>query len=371
MPWRIRRFRTRAAVLAGVLVIASGAACTVVSSLAPPATVPLAPAVGQSTSVGPSGPTAPAPGPGPRSVVPGPAAPAAGGSASDAQTTPSAAAGASARAAQASTARTAAQQAPATAGQASPAAAEDSAPDTSAQILDRMVIRTAQLTLEVGDIEHALAQVRQIATNAGGFVSASDTHVDSSSGTSHMIADLTLQIRSDSTDSVISDLRALGTVTAESSGSQDVTEEYVDLDSDLRNLQATESAILQLMDRATQIQDVLSLQRELTNVRGQIERIQGRKNYLQQRTDMATISVSLRLPGTSAANPAAPLAWDPLAAAQRGWQTSLALLRGAAEALIVALAFSWWLLAVAVGGAAVVLNRRRRSRRLTTPTDPT
>ena len=72
-------------------------------------------------------------------------------------------------------------------------------------------------------------------------------------------------------------------MTTEASGSQDVTEEYVDLGANLRNLQASESAILKLMDKATQIQDVLALQRELTNVRGQIERIQGRKTYLERR----------------------------------------------------------------------------------------
>ena len=68
-----------------------------------------------------------------------------------------------------------------------------------------------------------------------------------------MVADLTLQVRSDSADSAMSDLRALGKVTSETSGSQDVTDEYVDLDSNLRNLQASETAILKLMDKATQI----------------------------------------------------------------------------------------------------------------------
>ena len=111
-----------------------------------------------------------------------------------------------------------------------------------------------------------------------------------------MVADLTLQVRSSSAEPRLSDLRALGKVTTESSGSQDVTEEYVDLGSNLRNLQASETAILKLMDKATQIQDVLALQRELTNVRGQIERIQGRKTYLERRSDMATITLSLRLP---------------------------------------------------------------------------
>jgi hypothetical protein len=221
-----------------------------------------------------------------------------------------------------------------------------------------MVIRTAQLTVEVPDIEQALARARDIASRGGGFVSASNTHQETSGDQTRMVADLTLQVRSDAADSTISDLRALGKVIAETSGSQDVTDEYVDLDSNLRNLQASESAILKLMDRATQIQDVLALQRELTNVRGQIERLQGRKTYLERRTDMATITLSLRLPGTSTPQPAAAPGWDPVAAAQRGWQASLFLLRGVADTLIVILAFSWWLLPIAAAGAYVILRRR-------------
>ncbi|MBV8715514.1 MAG: DUF4349 domain-containing protein [Chloroflexi bacterium] len=237
--------------------------------------------------------------------------------------------------------------------------AQSTVADTSAQVLDRMVIRTAQLTIEVQEMETGLAQVRAIASRAGGFVSASDTHVENVNGHDNMVANLTLEVRSDSADSAMSDLRALGKVTAETSGSQDVTDEYVDLDSNLRNLQASESAILKLMDRATQIQDVLSLQRELTNVRGQIERIQGRKTYLERRTDMATITVALRLPAPASTQPVVGGAWDPIATALRGWQASLAVLRGAADVLIVVLAFSWWLIPFIALGGYVFLRRRR------------
>jgi uncharacterized protein DUF4349 len=251
--------------------------------------------------------------------------------------------------------------APAAVPAASPAAAQSDSTataDSSAQILDRMVIRTAQLTVEVQNIESALSKAREIAGSAGGFVSASNTHSETADKQDRMVADLTLQVRSDSADSAISQLRALGKVTGENTGSQDVTEEYVDLDSNLRNLQATESAILKLMDRATQIQDVLSLQRELTNVRGQIERIQGRKTYLERRTDMATITLSLRLPPVTPSEPTTG-AWDPIATAARGWQASLTVLRGVADVLIVALAFSWWLLPVLAVGAYVWMHRRR------------
>jgi hypothetical protein len=242
---------------------------------------------------------------------------------------------------------------------ASGSAAPASTPaEQAAQPFDRMVIRTAQLTVEVGNIESALAQARAIASRGGGFVSASNTHVEKGDNNQdRMVADLTLQVRSESADTAVSDLRALGKVTTETSGSQDVTEEFVDLDSNLRNLQASEAAILRLMDKATQISDVVALQRELTNVRGQIERIQGRKNYLQRRSDMATITVSLRLPPLESARSGG--GWDPFAVAQRGWQASLALLRGFAEAVIVAAAFSWWLIPLVALGVYIWLQRRR------------
>jgi hypothetical protein len=229
-----------------------------------------------------------------------------------------------------------------------------------AETLGRMVIRSAQLTVEVADMEPALAQARQIASRGGGFVSASNTHLEKVNDQDRMVADLTIQVRSDAADAALSDLRALGKVTSEASGSQDVTEEYVDLGSNLRNLQASETAILKLMDKATQIQDVLSLQRELTNVRGQIERIQGRKTYLERRSDMATITLALRLPPVEVTKPLTG-AWDPLGVAERAWQASLSVLRAGANILIAVTAFSWWLIPFIALGAYVVLQRRRRT----------
>ncbi|MGI9147410.1 MAG: DUF4349 domain-containing protein [Chloroflexota bacterium] len=230
---------------------------------------------------------------------------------------------------------------------------------TAAQSLDRMVIRTAQLSVEVADLEQALVKARQIASRGGGIVSASNTRTEKVNGQDRMMADLTLQVRSDAADTAISDLRALGKVTTEASGSQDVTEEYVDLGSNLRNLQASEAAILKLMDKAAQIQDVLQLQRELTNVRGQIERIQGRKTYLEHRSDMATITLSLSLPPADTSTRPFTGVWDPAAVAQRGWQASLTLLRGIADVLIVVVAFSWWLVPFVGLGAYVWFHRRR------------
>jgi uncharacterized protein DUF4349 len=336
MHLRLRRSRVRLIALGATIVVLGGVACSAASSFRLPTVAGSAP--GTTSAVQTAGGPAPA-------AVPPAAAPMAGDAAQVAR---------SAVPAQG----------------ANMAQSDTTVPDTSAQILDRMVIRNAQLTVEVpNNMEDAIAQVRAIANRDGGFVSASNTHFERVNDQDRMVADLTVQVRSDAADSALSDLRALGKVTGETSGSQDVTEEYVDLQSNLRNLQASESAVLKLMDRATQIQDVLSLQRELTNIRGQIERIQGRINYLEHRSDMATISVSLRLPPPPSVEPPAG-AWDPVGVAQRGWQASLTLLRGVAEAVIVVVAFSWWLLPFIAVGAYVWLRRRRPTAAPASPAAP-
>src|SRR5919199_5072317 len=201
-----------------------------------------------------------------------------------------------------------------------------------------MVMRTARLSVQVPDVDQAVDRARQLAQAGGGFVSASNTRLEQD----RTVAELTLQVRGDTLDATLQSLRGHGKVENETSSSQDVTEEYVDLDANLRNLQASESAILKLMDRASRIEDVISLQRELTNVRGQIERIQGRKRFLERRTDLATVNLSLHLPPVESPSPVSG-GWNPIAVFLRGWSASLAVLRGLAEVVIVVAAFSWWL----------------------------
>ena len=360
MLLRMRRPSVRLASVGLAIVVAGGVACSAINANLPaPGSSAVAPTgpggspalnVKGQPQVGVAGNTSTADAAFPAQTAAQAAPPAPAGDAAAASRDSSASAAAAARAA---------SGAAATQNSASPALStvEQS---SAAQNVDRKVIRNGQLTVEVTDMEGALAQVRSIATRGGGFVSASSTHVERVDNQERTVADLTLQVRSIAADGAISDLRALGKVLSENSSSQDVSEEYVDISANLDNLRASESAILKLMDKATQIQDVLALQRELSNVRGQIDRLQGRQRFIDNRTEMTTIAVSLRLPPLeSSTRPSAGGAFDPAAVAQRGWQASLTLLRGVAETLIVVLAFSWWLVPFGAVGGYWLLHRRR------------
>lgn len=210
---------------------------------------------------------------------------------------------------------------------------------------DRMVIRTAALSLWVENVEAALARVREIAGASNGFVSASTSRLERAGEQERMVANVTIQVRAEAFDATVQALRQIAIkVEGEQGTSQDITQEYVDLDSSLRNLLAAEAAIIGLMDKAQRMEDVLTLHRELTNLRGQIERIQGRKRFLERRSEMATITVNLRLPPVENGRPVVRgKTWSPLGATQRGWEASLVLLRGAADVALAVLAFSWWL----------------------------
>ncbi len=228
--------------------------------------------------------------------------------------------------------------------------------DAAVASWDRMIIRTANLTLVVGDVEQALAGARDITQAAGGFVGKSSSRYEGD----YQIADITLQVPAQSYDATIQRLRGLAIrVDNETSSSQDVTEEYTDLDSQLRNLQATEASLIKLLDRSTQIADIIAVQKELTNVRGQIERIQGRMKYLSRRSDMSTINLSLIPEAKSKKKP--DEGWNPLRSALNAWGASLTFLRTLVEIVLVAFVFLFWLI---IPAAVVVffLWRRRKQR---------
>jgi hypothetical protein len=224
-----------------------------------------------------------------------------------------------------------------------------------------MVIRGATLSLQVQSVEAALQKIRSVADADGGYVTASHTSYTQEDGQDRPVAQVTIAVRSDTFDQAVQSVRGMATkVENEDGTSQDVTDEYTDLAANLRNLQASEDTLLKLTAKADKLEDVLTLERELANVRGQIERIQGRQRLLEHQTSMATIAINLHLPPPPEVT-AVGSAWNPVATFERSWQASLVALETLADLVIAVVAFAWWLIPlVAVGG---VLIQRRRNRR--------
>jgi hypothetical protein len=211
-------------------------------------------------------------------------------------------------------------------------------------------------------------EIRSVVGGHAGYVTGSESRQEGD----YTVGTMTVQVPAAQFDGAISQLRSLGIkVLNENVTSSDVTEEFTDLNSQLRNLHATESRLLDLMQRAEQISDIMALDRELRGIQGEIERIQGRLNFLGKRAEMSTITISL-YPEAVAVEPApAPAAaWDPAKIANDAWEASLKLLANIGTLVITVAVYLWWLLPLALI-AAIFLRRTRRTLPATSTATPT
>lgn len=156
------------------------------------------------------------------------------------------------------------------------------------------VVRTATLSVQVepDGFGTAFNAASLVAGKYGGYVESSST-----AGTEVQSGELLIRIPADRFDEALSDLRALGTVERQELSGRDVSAEFVDLEARLRTWEAQEAVLLDLMARANSIEATLRVQRELQQVQLRIEEIEGQLRYLRDRTELATIQVSLHEPG--------------------------------------------------------------------------
>lgn len=160
----------------------------------------------------------------------------------------------------------------------------------------RMIVYTASIELRVEDPKAAMDEVWQLAQEVGGYVVSSTVQEHSlPDGTRGTEAKVSIRVPAERLQEVLDRLADMALdVLRESLTSQDVTEEYVDLNARLRNLKATEEELLNFLKEAQNAEELLAVHRELTRVREDIERLEGRKRYLEQVSRFALIEVYLR-----------------------------------------------------------------------------
>ncbi len=173
-----------------------------------------------------------------------------------------------------------------------------SAPVTVA-VVERKIIRNADISLELDAPAEAQQKIASLAEARGGFVVTSESRQQALSGSSAMSEIMTMEVRVPAAqfDATINEIRKLGNrVASEKITGQDVTEEYIDLEARIRTQKALEAQFLEIMKGAKEVSDALQVQRELMNVRTEIERIEGRRRFLESQTSLSTIKVTLQPP---------------------------------------------------------------------------
>jgi len=197
----------------------------------------------------------------------------------------------------------------------------------------RMIIRTANVSVIVGDTTNSVEKITAAAESVGGYVSGSKIWRDGEL----LRATISLRIPADKLTSTLSAIRSLAIrVQSESINTDEVTQEYIDLESQLRNLEATETELRELMkvvrERSKKASEVLEMHHQMMSIRADIERIKGRIRYLSQQTALATLQVEL-IPD-AIAQPVVQPGWQPVVVMKDAARSLVDALQGVANVAI-------------------------------------
>lgn len=235
---------------------------------------------------------------------------------------------------------------------------QSSLPEAPASAAGDRVIKEGTITIEVdaGEFDRAFAAVVAAARRQGGDVVASDTSTADDGTTSGTV---TVRVPVRAYEDLLVGVGSIGTVRGRALDAEDVTTEFVDLESRLRHLQAQERFYLGLLDEAESVEDAIAVQQRLESLQGDIEQVRGRLRYLDDRTSFSTLTVELFETGATPLVADDPAARPTLA---RYWETAQDAFINVLGITLVVLVFVAPLLAlVAVGVVAWRLIVTRRS----------
>jgi hypothetical protein len=235
---------------------------------------------------------------------------------------------------------------------------------------ERLIIRTGQLDIVVEDTEAAMRQIERLVNGAEGWVVSSNVYQYSTakSGT------ITVRFPADQYGSMLDRIKELAMeVTSETTDSQDVTEEFVDLSARLANLEVTRDRVRTFLDEAKNVEEALAVNQELSRLEGEIEVIKGRLQYLSQSAAFSSLTINITPDVLS--QPIQVAGWRPEGVAREAIEDLVQALQGLTDFVIRVVLFVLPM-ALVLGVPAYLIFRlarrfwRRRSEPILPPVAP-
>jgi hypothetical protein len=230
--------------------------------------------------------------------------------------------------------------------------------------VERLIIRNASLDLVVPDTETALDEINDLVGELDGYIVESNVYKYQEGLQAHVM----LRIPAESFDDALARFRALASeVRSENISGQDVTEEYVDLRSRLRYLEATETRLLEFLEEAEDTEAALAVYEQLQRIQADIEHVKGRMQYLEQSAAMATVNINLT--PDELAQPIQVGGWHPEGTLRDAFQSLIRVLQFLVDAVIVIVVLVIPILVVIAIPFALLffvvrgIVRRRRARK--------
>lgn len=251
------------------------------------------------------------------------------------------------------------------------AAADDAAADGARSVetpeYGLKIIREARIEMQTENYSEDMAALEQLVTSMGGFITSREewgSEKSAETGENPRNLSLTLRIPSDQLDAFVEQSKQIGIVTASSISETDVTDQYTDTDRRLQAYQKQYDRVLEMMDQATTVEELIQIESELSRLEMEIEDCQGTLNYWDARVNYSTVYVYVdEVRRAISANPslgermrtALANSWDDFT---QGCQDLVVNLYAAIPYIVV-----WIVVLAAAGGIAVLIVRKVRKGR--------
>jgi hypothetical protein len=210
--------------------------------------------------------------------------------------------------------------------------------NATADTVEQMIIKNASLNILVDDPMKTLADVMELASDMGGFTVTSNSYQTyTASGDQMPEASITVRVPADKLNDALEEIKGMTGdakqyVTYESVSGEDVTQEYTDLESRLRNLKEAETELSKMYEKAVEAEDVLAIYNQKMQVSEQIEVIKGQMQYYEQAS--ATSSISVQISAKASVQPITVAGWEPKGVARNAIQALLSFAKGFVNFLI-------------------------------------
>jgi uncharacterized protein DUF4349 len=235
---------------------------------------------------------------------------------------------------------------------------------------DRVILKTAYLSLVVDNADETIATIAKMAEEMGGWVVTSSANkVQTASGQEVSRGSITVRVPAARLDEAMTRVKSGGgSVESESVAGQDVTQQYVDLKSRLTNLEAAEAQLREIMASANKTEDVLAVYNQLVSTRGEIESVRGQIQYFDESSSYSSIQVDVTPKAIQ--QPIQIAGWSPGRTAQNAIAALVNLLQWLADmAITLAIIGIPLVLIIGLPGWFIWRRLRRNKPQATVPTE--
>ncbi|MGE5652822.1 MAG: DUF4349 domain-containing protein [Bacillota bacterium] len=197
----------------------------------------------------------------------------------------------------------------------------------------RKVIQTGRMELEVLDYAKASDEITALAKGAGGYIESTSSRKNNEG---RIYGSLTIRVPQEKFDQLLVDLSRSGKIISSDVSGRDLTEQYIDLEARLNNAKAQEQRMLAILAKAEKLEDLLRVEAELARIRGDVESLQGKFNYLKNSVDLASLTISVREVDSFSTKVKTP-GWDIWERIQRSFISSVNAIIDVVVAIFVAI----------------------------------